>query len=274
MNAPGSAGVILLTIALRYLFIAGIFWTVWYVLIRKRVAHRKIQPRFPAAKDYQREIGYSLLTIVIFAAFPVVLLLTPLQRYTQYYRDIHAHSMLYFWLALPLIFIIQDAYFYWMHRLMHHPKLFRLFHLVHHKSTNPTPWAAMAFHPLEAVAEGGIFALLLFIMPIHMLHIVIFFAVMLVYNVYGHLGWGLYPKGFTKHPVGRWINTSVNHNQHNQYFKGNYALYFLWWDRWMGTIHADYDVQHEAVKSRSSMKKGALSDTPIQVTPECEADPI
>jgi len=41
---------------------------------------------------------------------------------------------------------------------MHHKKLFRWFHLVHHQSTNPSPWAAYAFHPLEAVVEAGIIA--------------------------------------------------------------------------------------------------------------------
>ncbi|MEI7983754.1 MAG: sterol desaturase, partial [Bacteroidota bacterium] len=28
-----------------------------------------------------------------------------------------------------------------MHRLIHHPLLFKRVHLVHHQSTNPSPWA-------------------------------------------------------------------------------------------------------------------------------------
>ncbi len=74
---------------------------------------------------------------------------------------------------------------------------------------------------------------------------------MIIYNVYGHLGWELYPKGFSKHWLGKWINTSVNHNMHHQYFKGNYGLYFLFWDRLMGTIRPDYEERFEAVKNRS-----------------------
>jgi sterol desaturase/sphingolipid hydroxylase (fatty acid hydroxylase superfamily) len=73
---------------------------------------------------------------------------------------------------------------------------------------------------------------------------------MIVYNIYGHLGWELYPKNFHKTQIGRWINTSVCHNQHHQYFKGNYSLYFLFWDRWMGTLREDYDAQYEKVKSQ------------------------
>ena len=148
------------------------------------------------------------------------------------------------------MFIIHDTYFYWTHRLMHHPKIFRWFHLVHHLSTNPSPWAAYSFHPLEAIVEAGIFAVFLFTIPMHPLHLAIFFFIMIVYNVYGHLGYELYPKDFSSHWLGKWINTSVNHNQHHQYFKGNYGLYFLWWDRWMKTIRSDYDEKFSSVKEQ------------------------
>jgi sterol desaturase/sphingolipid hydroxylase (fatty acid hydroxylase superfamily) len=142
-----------------------------------------------------------------------------------------------------------------MHRLMHHPGLFKTIHLLHHKSTNPSPWAAYAFYPTEAVIEAGIFIVLVMIMPVMKVHLFAFFIVMIAYNVYGHLGWELYPKGFSTSKVGRWINTSVNHNQHHQYFKGNYGLYFLWWDRWMKTIREDYETRFEEVKSRTAKEK-------------------
>jgi sterol desaturase/sphingolipid hydroxylase (fatty acid hydroxylase superfamily) len=134
---------------------------------------------------------------------------------------------------------------------MHNKKLFPHFHLVHHKSTNPSPWAAYAFHPLEALVEVGIVVIFLFTIPIHKTHLMIFFLMMIVYNVYGHLGYELYPKGFHKTRIGRWINTSVNHNQHHQYFTGNYGLYFLFWDRMLGTIRSDYDGRFEEATQRS-----------------------
>jgi len=255
MSQVSSYTGIALTVTIRYLIIAGIAWLVYYRLLRKRISFKKIQQRFPTGKDYLREIGYSILTVFIFAAVPWALLSTPVEQYTQYYKDIHAHSLLYFWLAFPLMFLLHDTYFYWMHRALHHPKLFKVFHLVHHKSTNPSPWAALAFHPLEAITEAGIFAVFVFVMPIHIIHIVVFFLVMMLYNVYGHLGWELYPEGFSRHWLGKWINTSVNHNQHHQYFKGNYGLYFLVWDRLMGTIRKDYEQRFEEVAGRKSIGK-------------------
>ena len=237
-------------VALRYFLFAGLVWFVWYILFRKKIFYKKIQHKLPSNKDYRREIFYSLITMCVFGLVPAFILGTSFRKYTQYYSDIHQHSMLWFWLAFPLMFIIHDAYFYWMHRLMHHPKLFKPVHLVHHKSTNPSPWAAYAFHPSEAFIEAGIFIVFVLIMPIMKIHLLVFFIVMIAYNVYGHLGWELYPKGFSKSRVGRWINTSVNHNQHHQHFKGNYGLYFLWWDRWMKTIREDYDERFEEVKKR------------------------
>ena len=240
-----------LIIGLRYFIIAGLAFFVWYIVRKEKIAYKKIQLKIPELKDYQREILYSTITIVIFSCVPYFLLNIDIRQYTLFYSDINAYGKLWFWLAFPVMLFVHDAYFYFAHRLMHHPKLFKHVHLIHHKSTNPSPWAALAFHPLEAFVEVGIVVLFIFCMPLCRYHLFFFFLLMMVYNVYGHLGWELYPKGFNKTTIGRWINTSVNHNQHHQYFKGNYGLYFLWWDRWFKTIRTDYDEQFDEVKNRN-----------------------
>jgi sterol desaturase/sphingolipid hydroxylase (fatty acid hydroxylase superfamily) len=235
----------------RYFIVAGLAFLLFYFVVKDSISYKKIQQKFPRAKDYAREIGYSIITICIFALVPLLILdVKAIRVHTFFYTDIHQYGRLYFFVVFPAMFIIHDTYFYWTHRLMHHRKLFNWFHLVHHKSTNPSPWAAYSFHPLEAFVEAGIFVVFLFTLPMSPLHLAIFFFVMIVYNVYGHLGFELYPNGFNKHPVGKWINTSVNHNQHHQYFKGNYGLYFLWWDRWMKTIRSDYDEKFTSVKEQ------------------------
>jgi sterol desaturase/sphingolipid hydroxylase (fatty acid hydroxylase superfamily) len=235
----------------RYFAVAGLFFVLFYFLLYKKISHKKIQQRLPKRQDYIREVGYSMLTIFIFAFVPLLILHMPsLARYTTLYTRIEDYGWAYFILAFPVLFFLHDTYFYWTHRVMHHKKLFKVMHLVHHKSVNPSPWAAYAFHPLEAVVEAGIFAVFLFTLPIHPLHLLLFFFFMIVYNVYGHLGYELYPAGFNKHWLGKWINTSVNHNQHHQYFRGNYGLYFTFWDRLMGTLRPDYDQRFEEVTSK------------------------
>lgn len=238
-------------IGTRYFLLALFSFLLFYILLRNRFLYKKIQQRFPKNKDYAREIVYSITTICIFSFVSMLVFRHPsITPHTKLYKNINDHSMIYYVLAFPVMLFLHDTYFYFTHRLMHHKKIFNYVHLVHHQSTNPSPWAAYAFHPLEAFIEIGILFVFMFTLPLHPTHVLIFFFFMIVYNVYGHLGYELYPKGFSKSIVGRWINTSVNHNQHHQYFKGNYGLYFLFWDRMLGTIREDYDARFEEVKTR------------------------
>lgn len=239
------------TIGIRYFVLAGLATLVFYVLLKRAMRRRKLQTKNPKLDDFAREIGYSTMTIAIFALVPLAILDVPfITNKTTFYTKISQHGWLYFFLAFPLMFFIHDTYFYFTHRLMHHKKLFRAFHLVHHKSTNPSPWAAYSFHPLEALVEAGVFVVFMFTIPIHKLHLLIFFFFMIVYNVYGHLGYELYPAGFNRTWIGKWVNTSTSHNQHHQYFKGNYGLYFTFWDRLLGTIRNDYDQRFEEITKR------------------------
>lgn len=235
----------------RYYLVAGIGFLVFYFLLKNKISLKKIQLKFPKNKDYGREIFYSSFTVIIFGVIVLLIIGNPTIRpYTQLYNNISDKGWLYYFGIFPLLFILHDTYFYWSHRIMHHKFLFKWVHLVHHKSTNPSPWCAYAFHPLEALVEQGIFILFVFAIPLHNSQIVIFFLLSIMYNVYGHLGWEIYPKGFNKTALGKWLNTSVSHNQHHQYFKGNYSLYFLIWDRLMGTLRPDYDQAFEEVKNR------------------------
>lgn len=63
-----------------------------------------------------------------------------------------------------------------------------------------------------------------------------------------------FPKGTNKHWFGKWLNTSTNHNMHHKYGKGNYGLYFTFWDDLMGTTHPKYHETFEniTVKKKSS----------------------
>jgi sterol desaturase/sphingolipid hydroxylase (fatty acid hydroxylase superfamily) len=228
---------------LRYFFVATPLFLIFYVFFKRKWQFKKIQDKFPKNKDYQREIGYSLISIVIFAAVGLSIFGTNLKNYTLKYANIADMGWAYWVLSILLMILLHDTYFYWTHRAMHHPKLFKYLHLTHHKSTNPSPWAAYSFHPLEGVVEAAVIYPIVFLIPYHGTAILVFLMFMMIYNVYGHLGFELYPKGFNKHPIGKWLNTSVNHNQHHKQFNGNYGLYFLFWDRISGTIREDYDAE-------------------------------
>lgn len=245
----------------RYLVIGGLAFLFFYVLLKNKALFAKIQKKWPAKADYYREIFYSLLTFLIFSVTPLVLNNPYIKPYTTIYRDIHQHSMFYFWMVFPMMLVLHDTYFYFAHRIMHHPKLFSFFHVVHHKSTNPSPWASFAFQPTEAFIESGIIYLFALTFPVHVIHLLSFLIFMTIYNVYGHLGFELFPKGANRHWFLKWFNTSVNHNMHHQYFKGNYGLYFTWWDKIMNTTHKEYDERFEQIgKQTIELRKSGKQD--------------
>lgn len=232
-----------LILTIRYFVLAGIFFLIFYVVKPQKFLRLHIQKVFPKNKDYYREIGYSMLTTVFFVVFVLLLFRTPVRQFTRIYDHPGDYGWPYFVLSIFLSLVIHDTYFYWTHRLMHHPKLFKYFHLVHHKSTNPSPWAAFAFHPLEALIEVGVLPVIVFTIPIHQYAVGIFFLISTIINVYGHLGYEIYPRWLIKSKLGRWLNTSVAHNMHHKYFNGNYSFYTRIWDVFMGTMNPDYETE-------------------------------
>ncbi|MEM9338037.1 MAG: sterol desaturase family protein [Bacteroidota bacterium] len=235
-------------IASRYFIIAGITYFLFYFLLKNRLVNRKIQERFPNWKNIRLEMFYSTQAIIIFATV-AMLVIKVYPGHTNMYGEISDYGWMYYFLTFPLMLVIHDTYFYWMHRAMHSRLLFRKVHLTHHRSTNPTPWASYSFHFYEAVIEAGIIPIIAFTLPVHKSALVIFLLYQFFYNVYGHLGYELMPKGFHKSRFGRWINTSVAHNMHHEHFKGNYGLYFLFWDRVMGTLHQEYDQRFDKLSN-------------------------
>jgi len=245
-----SFSIAYLILSLRYIIIAGIAFLIFYIIKPKRFSRLHIQKAFPKNKDYWREIGYSFLSFFFFAGYVILLFKTPVRQYTRIYDHVSQVGWPYFFISIFLCLVIHDTYFYWTHRLMHHPKLFKAFHVLHHKSTNPSPWAAFSFQPTESIVEGGIAIAIVFLIPIQRYAFLSFFIFSTAYNVYGHLGYEIYPKWLIRSRVGKYLNTSIAHNMHHKYFNGNYSFYTRIWDMLMGTMHPDYDKTVDKVLTK------------------------
>ncbi len=245
---------------LRYTVFAGTLYLIFYVWKKRTWIHKKIQHKFPEPQRVWFEIKYSLSTFAIFAAMACGLFWLSKNGYNQVYFNIEERGWGYFFVSLTGLIFLHDTYFYWTHRFMHLPGIFEVMHKVHHRSHNPTPFASFSFHPFEAVVEFGIILLASFLFPIHRYVILAFAIFMIANNVMGHLGFELYPKGFTKNKLTFWLNTSTNHNMHHKFVNCNYGLYFNIWDRIMGTNHKKYHETFDAVSGR----KKEPAETPQQ----------
>lgn len=151
---------------LRYFGVAGFAFLLFYVIFKSKWNYWKLQQTFPKATDYWLEIIYSLITVIIFMIVAVIIFASPLRNYTLQYESIDAYGKGYWLLSIFLMILLHDSYFYWMHRMMHHPTIFKWVHRTHHQSTNPSPWAAYAFHPIEAFIEASIIFPIAFILSL------------------------------------------------------------------------------------------------------------
>ena len=239
----------------QYLLFAGGAFLFLYILLPKFFLHRKIQAAFPNSADVHREILYSLQSLTIFAALAVGCFGMAWKGWTRFYFSVEAHGWPYFWFSIVLLILIHDTWFYWTHRFLHWGPVYRVAHRLHHRSHHPTPWAAFAFHPIEAVIQGLIYPLVILMMPIHPLAGMIWLIYMGAMNVFLHLGFELLPTGFVRHWFFRWHNTSVHHDMHHNHAHSNYGLYFNFWDRIMGTNHKEYETTFEKVTQARAQKK-------------------
>lgn len=247
----------------RYLIFVGLSFAAWRRWHRTPWRRQKIQMASNTAPQIKREILYSTISIIVFAAIPPAIVLLGVEFDRLFYKDIATYGWGYFFLSIAIMMLVQDTYFYWTHRLMHHRKLFRYFHRTHHLSTNPNPWTTYAMSPQEAVVDAGASVLILFLVPKTFVAYLIFLWLNTAYAVYGHLGYEILPRGAARHWLGRWINTSVAHNTHHERPKCNYGWYFLFWDRMMDTIDPDYERRYGQVRApradEPSLDNGAIT---------------
>ena len=229
-----------------YFAIGGVLSFVIYLLFRNQNLKYKILSIPYRWRDVRREIKYSISSLFVFTVLFFVLRWLMVHEYTTVYYDKDKHGMAYNYLSVLLVVLIHDTYFYWTHRLMHTRWLMRHVHSVHHRSHDPTIWAAYAFHPIEAVINFSVFFVLVFTVPIHISVFFLFFLVDVSNNLLGHCGFEIFPKNFTKHWLGKWFTTPTHHHMHHKFGSGNYALYFTWLDYFFDTMHSKYHSQFDA----------------------------
>lgn len=247
---------------LRYVLFCGVAWLAAYVFFRRRWLHRKINQLFPPASDVRREILTSAVSVVIFSMVGALTLKAAQNGWTLMYWKVADRGVMWFWASIGCTILLHDTWFYWTHRLMHHPRLFRLTHLTHHRSMNPTPWAAFAFSPLEAVMQAAIFPLAVMIVPQHPYAFGLFMIWQMAFNVFGHSGFEFLPRWTMKSWLGWVLNTPTNHVMHHEKMRGNYGLYFNVWDRLMKTNHKDYEERFEQVVSRPRNEEHGAAPEP------------
>ena len=224
----------------RYAVFAILTWALIWFVLRRPLHGRKIRDTRPPNLQLAIEFLISIRSVAIFATVAAVMsLLSHAGAYPLSHLG-YAWGPVWFWVSLMLMIVGHDAYYYWTHRAMHHPRLFRTFHRRHHRSHNPSPFTAYSFDLLEALVMSSFVLLWPFLVPTAWPVVSIFIVHQVVRNTLAHCGYELMPATSAGRPVFDWLTTTTHHDLHHAEPTSNYGLYFTWWDRWMGTESPRY----------------------------------
>ena len=239
-----------LAIAGRYFVAAGLFYGYYFRWRSEKFRDRRLSRKKLRRHQIRKEMGWSLKSSVIFALVGAGTFWLWQQSYTAVYLQADLYGYWYLPGSLLLALLIHETYYYWVHRWMHHPRIYRLVHKVHHDSLTPTPWTAFSFHPWEALLEAVILPVILLFLPMHPIVLGVYLLLMTLSSVVNHLDFEIYPRAFRNSWLGKLLIGATHHHYHHEEFRTNYGLYFTLWDRLMGTESARMGEQDEGEGSR------------------------
>ena len=161
------------------------------------------------------------------------------------------------WVDNPVWFIFLflltpiwiSFHFYWIHRLLHWPPLYKLAHALHHRNINVGLWSGLSMHPLEHLLFFSSI-LIHFLVPAHPLHILFHMQHQSLTAATSHTGFeNLLVKDSKTLALG-----TFHHQLHHRYFEVNYGNLQMPWDKWFGSFHDGTAEAHERMKHRQTQK--------------------
>jgi Delta7-sterol 5-desaturase len=239
---------------INYVIIAIAYLVVWK-LLKKPLRNWRIQLKQRAdAKQIKHELINSLFTLMVSMLFVIAISLMKLKGYTKIYTDINEYPKFFAYSGFFIFLLLDDTWFYWIHRLLHHPKIFKYIHKVHHKSIDVNPFTSVSFHWAEALL------LTLWIVPVSMVFpmYVPALGVLQIWgflnNIKSHIGYEFFPSWWNK-SIGKLMTSSTHHNMHHSKFNGNYGIHFRIWDRLFGTEFNNYEKTFEEIQERKKSNR-------------------
>ena len=230
-------------------------------LARSQFASRTRIYRLPITEEQRsRERGWQQ---GIFIDSLVIILLSWMVGVSYRSSTIRGFSLM----AVSHVFVVEFIY-YWYHRALHTPYLYRNHHIRHHLSTVTEPVTAITFTFSERLSYTFLFTVPAFITNCFgMLSFLELGAYLLVFdflNYTGHFNFEFLPKWFLRTPL-KWLVYSPSyHSQHHSKILKNYALFMPIYDLFFGTLEPDTDkVFYQSIEGKGLK---SLTEKPISIT--------
>lgn len=210
-------------------------YLIFWIIFGKKLSNRKIQLSKRAGwSQIKGELGATFLSFIGGTLFSILLLSLNEIGFTQFYLETGKFGFGYEVITIIVMLVVSDTWFYWSHRSMHHPSIYKYVHALHHKSLDVNPYTSSSFHIIESLWLTLWLLPLALVMPISMTVLGIMQVIGTFNNLKSHLGYELFPKFFSLPPFNILVN-ATNHSLHHTQYNGNYGLFFRFWDIICGT---------------------------------------
>ncbi|MEO0457323.1 MAG: sterol desaturase family protein [Cyanobacteria bacterium P01_A01_bin.114] len=227
----------------RYFITAGGIYWLLQVILNKRFLSSQFKDIHQRRAAIAADIKLSTGSAIFFALSAACFMSCYSRGFTRVYTDWEIQDLGYLAFSYVVVLLLQDTYFYFVHRLFHLPMLFKWFHQGHHQSKTPTPWTSFAFDPLEAAIQASFLFCITLVIPLHFWVLILLLLTMTVWAVGNHLGVQVVPSSRVSRWWGQWCIGSGHHLVHHRRYTRHYGLYFTFWDRLLGTQDAGYELK-------------------------------
>ena len=156
-----------------------------------------------------------------------------------------ASNPVWFLAALVLLPIWSAFHFYWVHRLLHVPVLYRHVHSLHHRNVNVGPWSGLSMHPVEHLLYLSSLLVHL-VVPTDPLHVAFHVIYLGPGAAMTHTGY----EDLLVRDKRRLALGTFYHQLHHRYYECNYGNQEMPWDRWFGTFHDGSEAGTRATRAR------------------------
>jgi len=232
--------------------VVGLLMGILYVLFRSR----KIQPNGFKWRQIRTEVLFVALNMLL-SGF----LLGALAKLLQPYIAFNTEPAGWWVIGLEYIafFFLFDAYFYWLHRLMHVEPIYTCVHKIHHFSTSPGILTTFSVNPLESLINGGFVPLFTAALTIHKPTMALIGPTVILMGLYVHSGYEFLPRWWNKSWITKWFISATFHDEHHKYFRFNFGGFTTIWDRICGTVRPRYEADFRPPHAATSIE--ASSET-------------
>ncbi|XP_010558565.1 PREDICTED: delta(7)-sterol-C5(6)-desaturase 1 [Tarenaya hassleriana] len=224
--------------------ISGLIWCFYIYYLKHNVYVPK--DAIPTRKAMLLQIYVAMKAMPWYTLLPTVSEHMIERGWTRCFSEIDDYGWTLYLVYLAFYLVIVEFGIYWVHRELHDIKpLYKYLHATHHiynKQNTLSPFAGLAFHPLDGILQAVPHVIALFIVPIHFTtHLaLLFMEAVWTANIHDCIHGNIWP-----------VMGAGYHTIHHTTYKHNYGHYTIWMDWMFGSLR---DPIEEEDSSSSSKK--------------------